>query len=482
MALASPRSKYARALFGATTALAVVAASLTPASANVGSDMNSFFSDMGGAANASGPTAYQGQSAGYYTLGSVWTRFPQKTVYPANLQLPKVRAGCGGIDIFAGSFSFINASEFVAMLKAVANNAIGFAFKLAIDSISPQIGGVIDEMQDIANKINQFNMNSCEQAAALVGNVWPQEDLASQSICEAIGTSQGIFSDTARARHGCGQGGQRTSTINGASDPALKALAPGPKNYAWDMIEQSPLASQSEPTRELLMTLIGTIIVPQRASDDDQPNIQYIGGQVGPILDALLDGTQSVTILNCSDTDKCLSTGTQTLSPLGNDALTPHVRRLIISISDKIQADQALTNEEQQLLGLASIPLYKVLAVQAASGFRLSAGEIDSLAEITSIDLLNAIMSELLDQVAAARGGLVNQGDAARIEQFMVQLRDVRQRVGERDAKVSDRVGRTLEIVNRAMMIESTLQNKMAPGMAASLSFSRALSAQGMRP
>jgi conjugative transfer pilus assembly protein TraH len=155
---------------------------------------------------------------------------------------------------------------------------------------------------------------------------------------------------------------------------------------------------------------------------------------------------------------------------------------MIISMSDKIQSDQVLTSEEQQLLGLASIPLYKVLAVQAASGFRLSAGEIDSLAEITSIDLLNAIMSELLDQVAAARGGLVNQGDAAKIEQFMVQLRDVRQRVGERDSKVSDRVNRTLEIVNRAMMIESTLQNKMAPGMAASLSFSRALSAQGIRP
>ena len=482
MALRSLRSMTVQVCLNGAAAVAMLAATLAPASANVGGDMNTFFSDMDGAANASGPAAYQGQSAGYYTLGSVWTRFPQKTVYPANLQLPKVRAGCGGIDIFAGSFSFINASEFVAMLKAVANNAIGFAFKLAIDSISPQIGGVIDEMQDIANKINQFNMNSCEQAAALVGNVWPQEDLASQSICEAIGTSQGIFSDAARARHGCGQGGQRTSTITGASDPALKALAPGPKNYAWDMIKHSPLASESEQTRELIMTLIGTIIVPQRVSDDDQPNIQYVGGQVGPILDALLDGTQSVTILDCSDSDKCLGLGTQTLAPLGGDALTPHVRRLIISMSDKIRSDTALTAEEQQLLGLASIPLYKVLAVQAASGFRLSSGEIDSLAEITSIDLLNALLSELLDQVAAARGGLVNQGDAAKIEQFMTQLRDVRQRVGERDSKVSDRVNRTLDIVNRAMMIESTLQNKMAPGMAASLSFSRALSAQGMRP
>jgi conjugative transfer pilus assembly protein TraH len=85
--------------------------------------MDSFLNDVGGAANVNGPTAFQGQSAGYYSLGNVWTRFPQKTTNIANLQLPRARAGCGGIDIFAGSFSFINASEIVAMLKAVANNA-----------------------------------------------------------------------------------------------------------------------------------------------------------------------------------------------------------------------------------------------------------------------------------------------------------------------------------------------------------------------
>src|SRR3546814_18820831 len=94
-------------------------------------------------------------------------------------------------------------SEFVANLKAIANNAIGFAFKLAIDSISPQIGGVIDQMQDIANKVNQFNMQSCEAAAAAVGAVWPKVDAAEDRICQSIGTSAGRFSDWAKSRRGC---------------------------------------------------------------------------------------------------------------------------------------------------------------------------------------------------------------------------------------------------------------------------------------
>src|SRR3546814_7548471 len=74
------------------------------AHADVASEMNSFFSDAGGAANVTGPSAFQGQSAGYYSLGNVWTRFPQKSVQPFNLQLPSARAGCGGIDLFSGSF------------------------------------------------------------------------------------------------------------------------------------------------------------------------------------------------------------------------------------------------------------------------------------------------------------------------------------------------------------------------------------------
>src|SRR3546814_2748980 len=64
------------------------------ARADVASEMNSFFSDVGGAANVTGPSAFQGQSAGYYSLGNVWTRFPQKSVQPFNLQLPSARAGC----------------------------------------------------------------------------------------------------------------------------------------------------------------------------------------------------------------------------------------------------------------------------------------------------------------------------------------------------------------------------------------------------
>jgi hypothetical protein len=152
----------------------------------------------GRAGQCHGPQRLPGPVGGLLFDGAVWSRFPQKNIQPFNIQLPHARAGCGGIDLFAGSFSFINTAELVAMLKATANNALGFAFKLAIDTISPEIGKVMDELAQKVQQMNQMNISSCETAQALVGGLWPTSDTASSVICEAIANSQGAVADWAR--------------------------------------------------------------------------------------------------------------------------------------------------------------------------------------------------------------------------------------------------------------------------------------------
>ena len=84
--------KGLRGAAGSVLALAVVLAGSTPAMANVEGEMNNFMNDMGAYGNVTGPGAFQGQSAGYYTAGNLWARFPQRNVQPFNLQLPHARA------------------------------------------------------------------------------------------------------------------------------------------------------------------------------------------------------------------------------------------------------------------------------------------------------------------------------------------------------------------------------------------------------
>ena len=168
---------------------AVVLAVVAPARADVLSEMGDFW--RGAAVNTTGPTAFQGQASGHWTLGNLYLRAPVRSETIATVSLPNFRAGCGGIDAFAGAFSFIDSDQLVAFARAVAQNAAGFAFELALETISPVIAETMSKLRALAQWVNNQNLNSCETAQALVGAVWSRNDRASASICAAIGTSQG---------------------------------------------------------------------------------------------------------------------------------------------------------------------------------------------------------------------------------------------------------------------------------------------------
>ncbi len=482
--LISPRTRATSRRFAAGV-MAVAATNMVPTSiarADVAGQMDSFFVDAGGAANVTGPTAYEGQSAGYYSLGNVWTRFPQKSVSPFNLQLPSARAGCGGIDLFTGSFSFINASEMVAMLKATANNALGFAFKLAIDSVSPMISKIMGEFQQAAQQMNQMNISSCEAAQGLVGAVWPKMQGARSTICASIGNSQGVFSDWARSRQGCGADGQLDSVLEGNNDPKMDEHIPGsPRNYTWQAIKRSnKFGSFDKGFAEYLMTVVGTIITNPKATDG--ASIQYIGPAEDAVVTALLDGTQSgnaVKVLTCDEEDECLGVTESTLSVPTSVALRPRVKAMIVSMNDKIRTDAALNAAEQQLLAMTTVPLYKMLAVQAMAHASFSDGEVDALAEIVAVNLLSSMIENMLDRVSQSEVHF-QPADQATAETWRKQLGEARAKYSERDVKVKNTLNVTIALINKSVMLESTLQNTMSPGMAAALNFSRGLNAQGL--
>jgi conjugative transfer pilus assembly protein TraH len=465
----------------AVAAILAATLPLTSASADVGSSMDSFLNDVGGAANVNGPTAFQGQSAGYYSLGNVWTRFPQKTTNIANLQLPRARAGCGGIDIFAGSFSFINASEIVAMLKAVANNAVGFAFSLAIDTVCPECSKIMQEFSQKAQLMNNLNINSCEMAQGLVGGIWPKGDLADKAVCEAIGNSEGIFTDYAAAKHGCGTRGQRSSTTAQGSGK-YDDVNPGvPRNYTWTILKKSAFFSPGgrfdEELAEYAMTLLGTIIyVPPK---DDEPGkfVPIVGEASSTLVTSLLDGTTNgnVLIFDCDETEKCL----KSLSLPASKALRPRVAALIGGMVQAIRDDTAITEEQKELLQVASIPLYKILTVQAAYGRGMPTDDRETLAEIASVDLLFAVLDRIVSEAGRSMSSFIG-ADEAKIAMWQSQVNVVRQALADRQANTHLKVNAVLQIIEKTAFIENVLAASMSPGMAASLDWSRGVQSRAL--
>lgn len=96
------------------------------------SEMDRLFNEM---SNTTLPGVHESQRRGVFTGG----RYTVKSrIYEQNLVSftpPSWKAGCGGVDMFGGSFSFINAEQLVTMMRAVAANAKGYAFQLALDNV-----------------------------------------------------------------------------------------------------------------------------------------------------------------------------------------------------------------------------------------------------------------------------------------------------------------------------------------------------------
>ena len=432
---------------------------------DIGQSMTEFWDNLGGTMNINDPQAYNGQSAGYYTLGGIHTRSKVMTVNPVNIQLPSARAGCGGIDMYMGSFSFINKDQFVALLKSIASSSVGFAFQLALETISPVIAEKTRELQDLIQKINNMSINSCEQAAALVGGVWPESDAASQNICSTLGTQRGFFSDAAAAKHGCSSGGQRASTNKSLanSDPAV---VPVDTNYAWTGLISSGYfgsgSSLNKELAELFMSMTGTIIVLSPANDSSPSPVTHYPSMIrdNNAITAMLDGG-NVKVYRCDETSKCLYPTETNININSNQAFNAKVKNMIIGMISKIENDTALSEEEIAFLNVTSLPLYKILNVHSAYSQVTNLLDIESYSEVIALDILYSYLRDML-KIAEDASKSIQKADTTQVEEFKKNIATIQQGLRAREQSNADKFKNTITIVERTAMIEQHLSSKLS--------------------
>ncbi|MBS0502091.1 MAG: conjugal transfer protein TraH, partial [Proteobacteria bacterium] len=135
------RTFFARQALAAAVALSLLCAAM-PSRADLNSEVNDMFNNLGAIGNYTAPGAFRGQTYNTYTGGNLMMRSPNKVYQLAAIQFPSAKAGCGGIDVFGGSFSHISAQEFKNMLKNITAALPGIAFQLALEAVSPLLGGL----------------------------------------------------------------------------------------------------------------------------------------------------------------------------------------------------------------------------------------------------------------------------------------------------------------------------------------------------
>ena len=75
---------------------------------------------------------------------------------------PEFSAGCGGIDLYGGSFSFINSEQFNKLIRDIAGNASGYLLGLALSAMNEKAYQHIEALQEKIMHLNSLFSNSCQ--------------------------------------------------------------------------------------------------------------------------------------------------------------------------------------------------------------------------------------------------------------------------------------------------------------------------------
>jgi conjugative transfer pilus assembly protein TraH len=436
----------------------------TSANADVNRDLTQFFNKVGGASNISRAGAYPDQTAGYYTGGNLFARNQVHSSQLATIQLPDFRAGCGGIDMFMGAFSHISSARLIEALKAIGSNLGSYALLLAIETMSPQVKNLLTELNDLTQKINQSNINSCEIAATTLGSVWPKSDASKRHLCKIIGTDKkyGGFSDYSASRQECGAGNRVQEMGQVAeADPRFKSMLGTEFNLAWKAIQENAFLRGDRKLAEFFMSLSGTIISTKGKDGIYTIQARPSLADKNALLSALLHGG-TVTIYRCADKgDKCLDMQLNEITIQSDKALLERVKAILVSIQNKIYIDESLAAAEVAFLNSTRLPFYKIINVSTAYRRGGSPVDIIDYAELGAVDILFQYLSEILDVINESIDHIrVSQIDDAEINRFQKSLQYTRAQVMERRMGSFKQIEQVISIVRKTELLEKSLMNK----------------------
>lgn len=263
--------------------LLILALAGAPAWANLQQEIDSMFDSM---SNVTAPGSTMDQRRGLLSGGRYSLRSHVMNVQLLSVLPPSASMGCNGIDIFGGSFSFISKDQFIQLLRTIAANASGYAFKMAMQAMCPSCDAAMSNLQSIIQKLNKMSVDSCQAgkeivtaAASLTPSVLgDMTGGASSGLARATGAVNGyldsIFSS---ANDGKDALGELAKTSAGRAK-LEEAQITG--NVVWDALRDSQAGTWwgagDKEFLEAIMSVTGSVIVRAPTGGQTEPSITFL--------------------------------------------------------------------------------------------------------------------------------------------------------------------------------------------------------------
>ncbi|WP_377705308.1 conjugal transfer protein TraH [Pseudoduganella sp. UC29_71] len=427
--------------------------------------INTMFNDLGAIGNYTAPGAFKGQVFNTYSGGSLMLRNQNRTYQLMAIDFPAVKAGCGGIDIYGGSFSHISAAEFKNMLRNITAALPGVAFQLAVDSVSPLLGGVTKWTKNLESMLTQANISTCNTAKSLVSSAMEATGVSGDRLCEDLAVTLGLESDYAAAKVRCQTAKPSVlATARASSDSQVRNKAPFVGNLTWKALKLAG-TNLDDQERELIMSLVGTVIFYEDGRDPEPfaPTITSInrllygsGGTPG--------GNVVQELLRCNNFTECDAVTIQ--SNYSHTPFTLKVENLMRSIANKILTRTPIPNNSPEVgfVNQTTEPVYRMLSITTVVPTAdLSEDLIARFRELIAADYAYVFLEKNLRRgiFALEKDYLLDLPQAERARELRTRAQDLLTQLSQEKAQLHQRVGSINAIASSLEQMERQMRSAM---------------------
>jgi conjugative transfer pilus assembly protein TraH len=445
--------------------------------------MQELFDSVNAQGNVSNPAVLQGQTMNLYTGGSLFMRMPKRTYQLATSTPPSWGAGCGGIDLYMGGFSYINKEQFVAMMRNIGSNALGYGFKLAIQNLCPTCDNVMQALQATAQQINRLNMDSCEAAKGLVNAALPDTwERGKQNAAKNYGVDMNLFENItdawANVMNNERKANEPIERAKNTRPEARDALPSG--NVVWKALKK--LDGITDEHRMILMSMIGSTIFPTSPNAAEKPK-RLIRKEI--TVEALVgvrstSDTITMPIWRCDTTsaEGCLYPVEDVVAVKSFKAM---VRQKMGAISGKI-ANRSAHDDMADTVGFLNatdLPIYKMLAITTTlDNTSMADALISRYEELIAAKYAEVYIQRAVTDLRAALGKLSVVSDASQ-SKALGELRPELEKISSAAKQVLaiaySQTTSTYNIAQEVRHMERVMNANLSQTLRASLAFGKSL-------
>ncbi|MGE4496438.1 MAG: conjugal transfer protein TraH [Deferribacterales bacterium] len=333
--------------------------------------------------NTTSSSSYQGQERGFATAGGFQARMRVKTDNLMTISPPRFNIGCGGIDIFMGGFSFLNADYMVDKFERIIRMAPALAFQVALNELSSTISEKVEGMEQIMNALNALQLDECQAAKGIVNFA---ADMYKSGPTEAIGAvaknvETGVSNlFTSAKKDASDKPGETVKKSMNSLPATLKAELLKPGSMLKNIGDKFGLSTNEV---NQFRALVGDVNI--RLTDDDF-SMAYEPGCSEATYEALVEETPYSKTLSGT----CFESG--------GDNLEDKVSKILDSLENKIALNRSApaSANEAYFLGTVPYPIKYILNIANKYGSSQVTTVKDSLRTPAAYAFAYGIFSNML--------------------------------------------------------------------------------------